>query len=473
MPLARQCSRGDLFMAEPMQKTPGRLRRLARWFLPILLITIAGLGWRIYTLHRASRDLQDAIAETDRLDPIWQLEDLDRQRFALPQEQNAALHMQAAFTSGTWPSYQEYEDQLNHLLPLGQIDPQIVKQMRTALKGFMPAANEARKALPLPTGWYKVEWSVDGIGTQSSHFDKLGVLGARLNELAMLHSQDGKDEEAWQTALTILAAARSLGEEPLAGSQLQRMHLNGLTVRSLERCLAQGTVSDTILAEAQRQLTGEARQPLLFYRLRGHRAVMHLAMTNFANGKAGYHPAQLKYWFTTREILSNQADMLVLEYTSNLKAEHAWMLRYLNNAVENSKLSAPEMLAEMRSLQSKADKEAPPLCQLLLPSMVKFSEEAVSTRARLDCAVAAIGVERYRLKNQRWPNSLKEVVDANLLDEVPIDGFNGKPLNYRKTTDGVVIFSVGPLGNYSGTMLDEGRPFDAELIRHEFRLWDR
>lgn len=86
--------------------------------------------------------------------------------------------------------------------------------------------------------------------------------------------------------------------------------------------------------------------------------------------------------------------------------------------------------------------------------------------------MAAIGVERFRLENQRWPDSLEDVVAAKLLDEVPSEGFNGQPLSYRKTSDGVVIFSVGPLGSYTGDTLDEGRPFDAEVIRSEFRLWD-
>ena len=60
------------------------------------------------------------------------------------------------------------------------------------------------------------------------------------------------------------------------------------------------------------------------------------------------------------------------------------------------------------------------------------------------------------------------MVAAKLLDKVPVDVFDGKPLRYRKTGDGVVVFSVGPAGTYLGDALDADAPLDP---RYEFRLW--
>jgi hypothetical protein len=82
-------------------------------------------------------------------------------------------------------------------------------------------------------------------------------------------------------------------------------------------------------------------------------------------------------------------------------------------------------------------------------------------------------VERYRLQNGRWPDSLDEVVAAKFLDKVPTDHFDGKPLRYRMASDGVVIYSVGKAGNYHGDALDAGSEFDPNTTeRYEFRLWD-
>ncbi len=61
---------------------------------------------------------------------------------------------------------------------------------------------------------------------------------------------------------------------------------------------------------------------------------------------------------------------------------------------------------------------------------------------------------------------------AKLLDKVPADVFDGQPLRFRKTTDGVVVFSIGPDGNYAADVLDVGSKKSPAFPRFEFRLWD-
>ena len=93
--------------------------------------------------------------------------------------------------------------------------------------------------------------------------------------------------------------------------------------------------------------------------------------------------------------------------------------------------------------------------------------------ALLNSANAALGVERFRLAHNRWPESLNEVVSAKFLDKVPEDPFDSKPMRFRKKINGVVVFSVGRDGNYAGDALDLGRESNPEVIfRNEFRLWD-
>ena len=55
--------------------------------------------------------------------------------------------------------------------------------------------------------------------------------------------------------------------------------MDSTAVRMFERCLAQGSVSDNLLAEAQRNLAEESAQPLLVFALRGERdpdALVHV-----------------------------------------------------------------------------------------------------------------------------------------------------------------------------------------------------
>ena len=70
------------------------------------------------------------------------------------------------------------------------------------------------------------------------------------------------------------------------------------------------------------------------------------------------------------------------------------------------------------------------------------------TQAWLRCTVASLAAERFRLRYQRWPQSLEELVEAKLLATVPLDPCDGATLRLRRIPDGVMIYSVGYDGRY-------------------------
>ena len=151
--------------------------------------------------------------------------------------------------------------------------------------------------------------------------------------------------------------------------------------------------------------------------------------------------------------------------------DHARILRHFNEALTAAKLPYAAMLAKMEELDQRARGQG--LTWYFNDrSLVAFGIQFAETCARLECAVAGIGVERFRVKHGRWPTTLDEVVAAKLLDSVPADVFFGKPLHYRNTSDGVVVFSVGPDGICAGDALEAGGKTGAGPPRLEFRLWD-
>src|SRR5262245_36811661 len=94
-----------VFVDNPRHETPAMTgpitprRRLRRWLLRLTLLPVlaaAGLwayvAWQHY---RASVTLAEAVAEADRLDPGWRLDDLLARRAAVPDERNAALRVLA------------------------------------------------------------------------------------------------------------------------------------------------------------------------------------------------------------------------------------------------------------------------------------------------------------------------------------------------------------------------------------------
>jgi hypothetical protein len=62
--------------------------------------------------------------------------------------------------------------------------------------------------------------------------------------------------------------------------------------------------------------------------------------------------------------------------------------------------------------------------------------------ARLKLLIAEAAVHRYQLAHQASPGSLDELV-PRFLPAVPTDPFGGRPLRYRRTPDGFLVYSVG------------------------------
>jgi len=89
----------------------------------------------------------------------------------------------------------------------------------------------------------------------------------------------------------------------------------------------------------------------------------------------------------------------------------------------------------------------------------------------LECTLAGIAAERYRLATGRLPESLDELVPA-YLDQVPTDLFaEGQPLKLAVTDRGIVIYSIGD------DTIDDGGDVIAEENKRAgpdigFRLFD-
>src|SRR5438093_10549944 len=70
-------------------------------------ILFAGLlvGWHFYSNSLADRELQEAIALAERLDPGWRLEELEAKRAVIPHAENSAEQVLAikSLMPESWP----------------------------------------------------------------------------------------------------------------------------------------------------------------------------------------------------------------------------------------------------------------------------------------------------------------------------------------------------------------------------------
>ena len=108
---------------------------------------------------------------------------------------------------------------------------------------------------------------------------------------------------------------------------------------------------------------------------------------------------------------------------------------------------------------------------LVAPAINIFTHRAAYAQTLIDQAVIACALERHRIEQGSYPDSLDA---AKLTDgkPLPLDLMNGKNMGYRKTADGkYVLWSVGFDGKDDGgkRVLDEKKPegtkfHDAEYV---------
>jgi hypothetical protein len=446
---------------------------LRRGALAILLFCLAGGAYVFYFFKSAEYRLQQTLAELDRRDPGWRLEELEARRKVIPPEVNSAFQVRAALALRTapWPAQQaRFEYVLRDLAPHTLLPEQDDSSLRTELKKAQPALAEARKLADLPTGRFPIAYSSDGISTLLPDVQNVRDVGLLLRCDALVQCQDGHMDAAVLDCRAMLNTGRSLNDEPLGISQLIRLACRDLALRSLERTLAQGQPSEASLALLQELLEDEDKQPVFLIVARSERAFADrmLQALQTANAKPSQFGALLIRRLRRLTIRDLNVNDFLYQTFGSVSEDRAALLDFTSQAVEIAKSPVEEQGPRLNHLGStlKMQRE---MVQMMCPSVTKLAEGIRRSQARLRSAIADVAVERYRQAHRGWPESLAALV-PKYLARLPRDPSDGGPLHYRRLADHVVIYSPGFVrqdGGGDGASISMSRSGDVG-----FRLWE-
>jgi hypothetical protein len=485
-------------MSDLLETPPVHARKRSRW-LPVLLLLVPVLllaGGYLYLTLAAQRQLREAAAEVDRLDPHWRFKDIEAARADVPDERNgAALVLKArALLPGGWPSWdlgytgpdpdgetrrKALEKSFMELTPQRQLNEDQRDALRAELKRAAAALAEARKLKDYPEGRYALTYSTDLLSTPVPHVQPARAVVYLIQFDILLRAQEGDADGALESCRAILNCARSLGDEPFLVSQMVRMALRAIVVSPVQRTLAEGEPSDAALRPLQELLEDETAAPLMLIGTRGERAVLDQSLEAIETGKSK---------MTARDLLKAAAasavdgppesaggpaallDDLALRSNAGVTSQRAALLRYMTRAVEVAKLPPERQYAGYKELEADR-KDQPLLVRVLAPLLTKVAEADRRSGTQLRCAAVALAAERYRRDRGRWPDGPGALVAAGYLRGVPTDLYDGRPLRWRRLDDGVVVYSVGPHGKDHGGRMDfhDALAPDTNL---GFRLWD-
>jgi len=258
-----------------------------------------------------------------------------------------------------------------------------------------------------------------------------------------VHIRRNDPHAAAESVRAIFAAARSFERQPLFVSQLVRVAMNGVACSQIERFLPASDFPEQDLLAFDRDLAAIDEAAALRRALLGTRA---MGIGQFEDPSIlGPHASPTRRWRPLRNI----DELAYLKLMEKLVAASQSRRLPLRDAI----MQAEEETEAFRS--SSTARWRCPITYLTMPSWQALINAVCRTQARQAAARSAIAIERYRRVHGEAPEGLDQLV-PDVLDQPPVDPFDGAPLRYRVDSGGYKVYSIGSDGVDQGGESGEG-----------------
>lgn len=452
--------------------------KIIGWGLLILaLLAAVGVFWN-HT--KMTSKLQKALAELDRTEPGWRLEQIEAARADVPEEENSArvVISAAGQMPKSWPS-KGFPDEQLRLLPSNELlSGEDIVRLSTELASAREALTIADKLADMPHGRHRIHYERNPIMTLLPDQQESRRIVSLLIYEAMRQNQRGDSKKALTMCRAAINAARSLGDEPIFVSQLIRIAGVVVTCQAIERTLGQGEPPSEDMSALQKLLEDEDAFSELIGALRGERAAMHQVFEGIERGEISV--AELEGVSRGGQMSQSDRvkDTLISLWRMDTREDHALFFSLINQCLKDAQLPLHEQAAAEKKTEQEIRAHIAPsalpgiamITRLLLPAVSKIGEAVRRKHATLRCTIVALAAERYRREKKTWPDKVDQLC-PQFLAAVLLDPYDGKPLRYRHVQDGVIIYSVGQ------DAVDNGGNLDREHLISPgvdigFRLWD-
>ncbi len=440
-------------------------RRLLIVGVSLLLVAAAAYAWIVVS---ARWSLAAVIAELDANDPHWRLDEIEARRETVPDAENSALLIIALAkkSRGISITAAPYDKIFPESLPpTARLNAQQTQHLEARFKLLGKVREEWRALKDMPRGRFPIRYSEDYFSSVTES-GRSCEAQAYLKHDAWLLAEERKIDEAVASCRAMLNSCRPIGDEPFLLCMQRRYVFRDSVIDTLERVLAQGEAGEAELLVLQELIEEEDRVPLLTNALRGERAGRYQIFLAIEKGTV--NPGNFGSNLKGKKSFSDWFHEAVPAYARH----YPGLLRDMTGMVQASDVPLCELIDSMEAWQSEFVKRGNYFSMKIVPSPRVVTRGLVYTHARLRCAAVALACERYRLRRKEWPASLDALVQAKLLDAVPVDPFDAKPLRLLRTKEGVTIYSVGLDRIDNQGAIDHAVLHTTPGIDVGFRLWD-
>jgi len=427
-------------MSESLPKNPEHSK--PPWVLllsigAVILLALI-LLWHQYRQDRATREL------TQKLDAIkaqgypTSPGELDAWYTEPPTGQNAATIYGQAFSqmtpqSQTLPWY--YSGTSSNIFNrTNPITPAAQAELASLVVSNQSALQLLHDGGKLPGTRYPVNLSA-GHNTLLPHLSQLREATRLLSAEALGHALSDQSEAAIDSLVAAMRLGHSLSHEPVFISYLVQVANYTLTVNALENILNRRSIPEMYLIDLDAELIKAENSLHLTRALAGERSISIGHFDNpfsLANGGGSV---------STSEAFAASAYKL-----SGLQhSDFSTYLEFMDKGLAASQLPLAERVPAFNQIDQDLENRISQgrwrmlFTSMMIPALSKSGEKSVAVVAHLRLARLAIMLLSYQAEHDgKLPAKLDE------LTVVPLDPFDDKPLRYRQTETGFLIWSIGP-----------------------------
>lgn len=256
--------------------------------------------------------------------------------------------------------------------------------------------------------------------------------GKVLSVAAGTYAEKNKPDKAIETLETMKAVSHSLAKEPLLISQLVLMACDAITIETMERVISRCDLSDTQLNRLASLVASMQAHSPIATGLIGERCMLtsFIADGSSASMAGGGGGARFAYAGLKISGMAYNDGVVIIEI--------------YKQAIDACKLPLQDRLAVADAIEKRVRSLGFVnfMVKMIIPAVVRVIGMDTRQAAKLQVAQTAIAAELYKRKTGKLPANLTDLTGEYLKD-VPVDPFDGKPLRYRKTQTGFIIYSIG------------------------------
>lgn len=305
-----------------------------------------------------------------------------------------------------------------------------------ALTRFEAELAELRGASQRPYAQFKARRE-DALNVPFLHYGVMKTLARTLTLRAVAELQSQRSDDALADVLVSYRLADSLQKEPTLMALLVRVALMELTVQAVWEGLIDHQWSEPQLIRLQEKLRSLDLLKDYRYTMRGERAY----------GNAMLERMQPLHSLWARTVLGGfyyQNQLALNQLYPELAVPIVDVERHYIN------ISLLDQHSQKVKGQLTGYHPYTIFAKMLIPAFSSSAKKVGAAQATIDQALVACALERYRLANGQYPETLAALT-PQFLAKVPPDLMDGKPMRYRREADGTyVLYSVGLNGKDDG-----------------------